>query len=165
MLDEPTNHLDVETVAWLETYLIESFEGAVVLITHDRYLLDRVARRTIELGRGAAVSYDGGYETYLQARAERLAHEERSERNRQNFLRTELEWLRRQPKARTGKSKSRIQRIEGAVANEPLRSDGVAQIGVAEARSGKTILELEGVEIEFGGRRLVSRARSLSDRG
>lgn len=156
VLDEPTNHLDVETVAWLETYLIESFEGAVVLITHDRYLLDRVARRTIELGRGAAVSYDGGYETYLQARAERLAHDERTERNRQNFLRTELEWLRRQPKARTGKSKSRIQRIEGAVANEPVGAEGVAQIGVAEARSGKTILELEGVEIVFGGRGLVT---------
>ena len=156
ILDEPTNHLDVDTVAWLERFLIEDFDGAVLLITHDRYLLDRVAQRTLEVGRGVATSYDGGYETYLEARAERLAHEERSERNRQNFLRTELEWLRRQPKARTGKSRARIQRIEAAVGREQIRAGGVAQIEAAEVRSGKTILELEGASIGLGDRVLAS---------
>jgi ATP-binding cassette subfamily F protein uup len=155
ILDEPTNHLDVATVAWLERHLIETYEGAVVLITHDRYLLDRVAQRTIEVGKGRLVAYDGGYETYLQARAERQAHEERTERNRQNFLRSELEWLRRQPKARTGKSKARIQRIEAAVGEGRVKEGGVAQIAAAEVRTGKTILEVENVSIAFGERLLV----------
>jgi ATP-binding cassette subfamily F protein uup len=155
VLDEPTNHLDVATVAWLERHLIEEYEGAVLLITHDRYLLDRVAERTIEVGRGVAVSYDGGYETYLQARAERMALDERTEKNRQNFLRSELEWLRRQPKARAGKSKARIQRVENAVAQVRRTEAGVAQIGAAEVRSGKTILELDHVSLELGDRCLV----------
>ncbi len=155
ILDEPTNHLDVETVDWLERHLVEEFEGAVLLITHDRYLLDRVAERTVEVDRGRVTSYDGGYETYLQARAERLAHEERAERNRQNFLRTELEWLRRRPKARTGKSKSRIQRALDAAAQERPEQQAVAQIAAAEARSGKTILEMEDVAIAAGGRALA----------
>ncbi len=158
VLDEPTNHLDVDTVAWLEHHLIEEYEGAVLLITHDRYLLDRVARRTVEVGRGGVTSYEGGYETYLQARAERFAHEERTERNRQNFLRRELEWLRRQPKARTGKSKARIHRIEGAVAQEGLDEESIVQIAAAEARTGKTILELEGVDV---GRDQTTLARSV----
>src|SRR5690606_3270871 len=100
ILDEPTNHLDVETIDWLETFLIDEYRGAILLITHDRYLLDRVATRTLELDRGQLYAYDGGYEDYLEAKAERLAHAARVEQNRQNFLRRELEWLRRQPKAR-----------------------------------------------------------------
>ena len=158
ILDEPTNHLDVETVAWLEQFFVEEFDGALLLITHDRYLLDRVAERTLEVANGTVTAYDGGYETYLQARAERLAHEERTERNRQNFLRTELEWLRRQPKARTGKSKSRIRRVQDAAARERTRESAVAQIAAAEVRTGKTILELEDVAIGVGDRIL---ARSI----
>ncbi len=155
ILDEPTNHLDVATVEWLERHLLEDFEGAVLLVTHDRYLLDRVADRTLEVGRGKVVSYAGGYETYLQARAERLAHEERTERNRQNFLRSELEWLRRQPKARTGKSKARVQRVLDAASQERAPEERVAQIAAAEARSGKTILEVEGAAIAAGDRVLA----------
>ncbi len=155
ILDEPTNHLDVATVGWLERHLREDFAGAIVLITHDRYLLDRVATRTVEVGNGSVFSYDGGYEMYLQAKAEREAHDRRTERNRQNFLRSELEWLRRQPKARSGKSRSRIQRIENVVAQKVRQDSAVARIGVAEERSGKTILELHSVGIDVGGQCLV----------
>jgi ATP-binding cassette subfamily F protein uup len=155
ILDEPTNHLDIATVAWLEEYLLDQHEGALLLITHDRYLLDRVVERTIELNRGAVFSYAGGYEEYLAARAARRAHEERTERNRQNFLRGELEWLRRRPKARTGKSKSRIQRAEAAAGQLRPGTDAMVEIAAATARSGKTILELREVSVCWQGTRLV----------
>src|SRR4029077_2877212 len=90
------------------------FDGALLVVTHDRYLLDRIVDRTIELHRGAVHSYEGGYETYLEAKAERMAVEARTEQNRQNFLRGELDWLRRQPKARSTKQKARIERAEAA---------------------------------------------------
>jgi len=155
VLDEPTNHLDIATVAWLEEYLLDEHEGALLLITHDRYLLDRVAERTIELNRGVVSSYAGGYEEYLAARAARRAHEERTERNRQNFLRGELEWLRRRPKARTGKSKSRIQRAEAAAGQLRPGTDAVVEIAAATARSGKMILELRDVSVCWQGTTLV----------
>src|SRR5689334_10799339 len=142
ILDEPSNHLDVETVEWLERYLIEEFPGALLLITHDRYLLDRVVERTLEIDQGNVHSYDGGYEEYLEAKAERLAHEARTEANRQNFLRKELEWLRRQPKARTGKQKARIQRAEAKKAAPPPKQERTAQFSLDATRAGKTILEL-----------------------
>ena len=156
ILDEPTNHLDIDTIEWLEGHLRTDCVGALVFITHDRYLIDRVATRTVELERGALYSYDGGYEEYLAAKAERAAHAERTEANRRNFLRQELEWLRRSPKARTTKQKARIQRAEDAAAvNAPAR-ERVAELAIAAARSGKTVLELDDVAIEAGGRRLVS---------
>lgn len=155
ILDEPTNHLDVETIDWLERYLLEEHPGAVLLVTHDRYLLDRVCTRTLELERGTLQSYDGGYEEYLEAKATRLAHEERTEANRQNFLRRELEWLARQPKARTTKQKARIERAEAARAiRAPVAEERVA-LSLEEARSGKTVLELEHLSLEVAGRTLV----------
>lgn len=156
VLDEPSNHLDVETVEWLERYLIEEHPGALLLITHDRYLLDRVATRTLELDNGQLYSYEGGYEDYLEAKAERIAHEARTESNRQNFLRRELEWLRRQPKARTGKQKARIQRAEGAQLAPSPKAERAAKMALDASRVGKTILELRGVSIEMDGRTLVS---------
>jgi len=155
VLDEPTNHLDLDTVAWLENHLLEDYEGALLLITHDRYILDRVATRTVELSDGRIFSYDGGYEAYLEARAERLAHVERAEQNRQRYVRTELEWLRRQPKARTSKSQARIDRIEAAAAIDKPRAEKTAEIEAAETRSGRTILELHGVGVRIGERALV----------
>jgi ABC transport system ATP-binding/permease protein len=155
VLDEPTNHLDVETVDWLEQYLIEEHEGALLLITHDRYLLDRVAERTFEIDRGKLYTYDGGYEDYLEAKAERQAMAARTESNRQNFLRTELEWLRRQPKARSTKQKARIERAEAAKAAPPPRAERTALITVDETRSGKTVLELRKVTLEVGGKTLI----------
>jgi ATP-binding cassette subfamily F protein uup len=155
VLDEPTNHLDVATIEWLEEYLATRFRGAVLLVTHDRAVLDRVTTRTLELEDGVLTSYDGGYATYLEARAERRAQEQRTERNRQNFLRREVEWLRRQPKARGTKQKARIRRAGEALDKSAPREERTAQLKLAAERQGKTILELDGVVLERGGQRLV----------
>jgi ATP-binding cassette subfamily F protein uup len=155
ILDEPTNHLDVDTIEWLEEYLRESYRGALLLITHDRYVLNRVVMRTVEIDRGSLFSYDGGYEAYLEAKAERIAHAERAESNRRNFLRQELEWLRRSPKARTGKQKARIDRARAAIDRAPSQADKVADLRVTASRTGKTILEAEGLSVERGGACLV----------
>ena len=155
ILDEPTNHLDVETVDWLEQYLLDEYRGALLLVTHDRYLLERVCTRTLEIDRGKVYSYAGGYELYLEQKAERLAHESRTEQNRQNLLRREIEWLRRQPKARTTKQKARIDRAEAALAVKAPTAEKTAALELEEKRSGKTILELRGVSLDRGGRRLV----------
>ncbi|WP_437779546.1 ABC-F family ATP-binding cassette domain-containing protein [Sorangium sp. So ce1097] len=155
VLDEPSNHLDVETVEWLERYLVEEHPGALLLITHDRYLLDRVVERTLEIDKGKVYSYDGGYEEYLEQKSERLALEQRTESNRQNFLRTELEWLRRQPKARTGKQKARIQRAETTKAAPPPKAERTAQLSVESVRTGKTILELKKLGLAVDGKWLV----------
>ncbi|HET9934707.1 MAG TPA: ABC-F family ATP-binding cassette domain-containing protein, partial [Polyangiaceae bacterium] len=156
ILDEPTNHLDAETVEWLENYLIDEHQGAILLITHDRYLLDRVAERTLEVADGLVFSYAGGYELYLEQKAERAEHAARTEQNRQNFLRRELEWLRRQPKARTTKQKARIERAESAKASIPLKEQTTAKFSLETSRAGKTILEAVGLSLEIGGRELVS---------
>jgi ATP-binding cassette subfamily F protein uup len=155
ILDEPSNHLDADTVAWLETYLVDEFKGAVLLITHDRYLLDRVVTRTLEIDRGKIYAFDGGYESYLEQKAVRQDHEQRTEENRQNFLRTELEWLRRQPKARSTKQKARIQRAESAIGVNAPVVEQTAQLQLDAVRTGKTILDLRGLSVDLGGRRLV----------
>jgi ATP-binding cassette subfamily F protein uup len=155
VLDEPSNHLDAETVEWLERYLLEEHSGALLLITHDRYLLDRVVERTLEIDRGKLFSYDGGYEEYLEQKAERLALDARTEANRKNFLRRELEWLRRQPKARTGKQKARIQRAEAARGAPSPRAERAVELQVAAPRTGKTILELRRLGLRAGDRWLV----------
>ncbi len=155
ILDEPTNHLDAETIEWLETYLRDEHTGAVLLITHDRYLLDRVAMRTLEVADGEVFSYDGGYELYLEQKAERQAHAARTEQNRQNFLRRELEWLRRQPKARSTKQKARIERAEAAKAVTGPKAERDVAFDVDVARTGKTVLELRGVGLRIGALELV----------
>jgi ABC transport system ATP-binding/permease protein len=165
LLDEPTNHLDVETIEWLERYLLEEHQGALLLITHDRYLLDRVAERTLELDRGALHAYDGGYEAYLAAKAERLAHEARTESNRQNFLRRELEWLSRQPKARGTKQRARIQRIEDVRAAPAHKEQKALVLEMGDTRTGKTILDLSDVTLELGGRKLVDRFSWILTKG
>ncbi len=155
ILDEPTNHLDVATIEWLEMHLAERFRGALLLITHDRYLLDRVTTRTFDLEDGSLTSYAGGYAVYLEARAERQAHSERNERNRQNFLRREVEWLRRQPKARTGKQKARIGRVEDALAQKAPKKGKTADLRLVSERLGKTILELSDLRVVRGNRLCV----------
>ncbi len=158
ILDEPTNHLDVATIEWLEQYLVEQYPGALLLITHDRYVLDRVASRTLELARGRVHSYDGGYEAYLAAKAEREALARRTEANRQRFLRRELEWLRRQPKARTGKQKARIQRIHQAAGQDTgARQSARANFALQSARSGKTVLELRELRLQLEDRVLIDK--------
>jgi len=155
VLDEPSNHLDTETIGWLERYLVEDFPGALLLVTHDRYLLDRVVERTLELARGKLYSYEGGYEAYLEAKAERLLLEARTEQNRQNLLRTELEWLRRQPKARSTKQKARIQRAESAKESAPPPKERTAKLLAEAARGGKTVVELKKLSLSMAGRVLM----------
>ena len=155
ILDEPTNHLDADTIDWLERYLAEEFRGAVLFVTHDRWLLDRIADRTIEVDRGSVYAYDGGYAAYLEAKAERLALAERTEKNRQNFLRTELEWLRRQPKARGTKQKARIERAEAAKAAGPMRDEGRIELSAEVTDAGRSILDIRGLDVKLGERHLV----------
>ncbi len=156
ILDEPTNHLDLTTVEWLESWLVDRYHGALILVTHDRYLLDRVVTRTIEVDGGTIHDYAGGWSRYLVARAERKAHDDRVESNRRNFLRRELEWLRASPQARTTKQKARVQRAETALAVDRPHPERTATIGLGHVRSGRTILEAEGLAVDVPGRRLVS---------
>jgi ATP-binding cassette subfamily F protein uup len=109
ILDEPTNHLDTESISWLEDFL-RRYPGACLFVTHDRYFLDRVATRIVELARGKFIGYEGNYTDYLAARAERAASEDLQEHKRQRFLQRELEWVRRGPRARRTKSRDRIDR-------------------------------------------------------
>jgi ATP-binding cassette subfamily F protein uup len=155
ILDEPTNHLDIGAIEWLERWLVERFEGALVLVTHDRYLLDRVVGRTLEVEDGKVYSYEGGWAMYLEAKAERTAHAERVEANRRNFLRRELEWLRRTPQARTTKQKARIDRAETALSQRARTADRDARIALEHVRSGNVVLEAEDLTVEVAGRTLV----------
>jgi ABC transport system ATP-binding/permease protein len=155
ILDEPTNHMDADTIEWLEEYLSTRFPGAVVLITHDRFLLNSVVTRTLEIENGQVHSYQGGWEEYLQGKDERRARSEREEANRQNFLRTELEWLRRSPKARTGKQKARIGRAEEALARSPEKQQSHLKMQIESSRLGGNILEARGLTIAVGGRTLA----------
>ncbi len=165
ILDEPTNHLDTETADWLERYLLSQFKGALLLITHDRYFLDRLVERTLELHRGQLESYEGGWEAYLGAKAEREDQQARTESNRQNFLRREIEWLRRQPKARGTKQKARTQRAEDALGNTPAQSQKQMALGVVAKRQGGDILEFEALQLAIGGRTLVSQLDLIVGRG
>ena len=156
VLDEPTNHLDVDTVEWLEGYLSHDYPGAVLLITHDRMVLDRVVNRTLELDQGRLHSYPGGYASFLEAKAARLELEARTEANRQNFLKRELEWLRRAPKARMGKQKARMERAHSALAaGPPPTRREVTSLDMHAPRQGKAILAIRGLGLELGGRALV----------
>jgi ABC transport system ATP-binding/permease protein len=155
ILDEPTNHLDTDSIDWLEQYLEDSYKGALLVITHDRYFLDRVVQRTWELNAGTVQSYQGGWEAYLTAKAERESQEARTEANRQNFLRTELEWLRRQPKARGTKQKARISRAEDAIGTAAPKVARAVQLEVGSRRQGSEVLVLEGVSVKRGERTLI----------
>jgi ATP-binding cassette subfamily F protein uup len=150
ILDEPTNHLDADTAAWLEEHLANDFRGAILLVTHDRYFLDAIAQRIVEVERGRLTSYPGNYGAYLDKKAELLAHEERAEQNRQNLLRREREWLARGPKARGTKQKARIERALELEARGPAtagRPGSVDFVQAASSRQGKTILELRGLQV------------------
>jgi ATP-binding cassette subfamily F protein uup len=155
ILDEPTNHLDIETIEWLEEFLRDRWKGALLLISHDRRVLDAVTTRTLEIHDGIVDSYDGGYARYLVSKSEREVHVERTERNRQNFLRREVEWLRRAPKARGTKQKARTARAEAALNKSAPQRERQADLKLRSERLGKTILETSGLSIERAGRRLI----------
>src|SRR5690606_39236521 len=156
LLDEPTNHLDIETIEWLEKWFT-SGQKTVLLVTHDRYFLDQVCTAIRELDGGQLYSYAGNYRYYLEKKAERdAASETLLERNR-NLLRRELEWMRRQPKARGTKSKARIDAFH--VLDQQTRqstSQDSVQLQVKVSRQGKKILELTDVSKRFGDREIIS---------
>ena len=160
ILDEPTNHLDVETIEFVESYLAERFEGAVLVVTHDRYVLDAIADRVVELDRGVLTEFSGGYSEYLEQKADALAHEQRVEQNRLNRLRRERAWLLRGAKARTTKQKARIERARALMAVEPPKeAERTALVGLEAGaqRLGKTILDLADVKVDIGDRTLIEK--------
>lgn len=153
LLDEPTNHIDNDTVAWLET-LLQKRSGALLMITHDRYFLDRVANRMMELDRGCAFFYEANYTRFLELKADREAREAATEDKRQNLLRQELAWIRRGAKARSTKQKARIQRFEDLQADGPLAKGDQVDVSTLSARLGKKIMELEHVGCSINGQAL-----------
>jgi ATP-binding cassette subfamily F protein uup len=157
VLDEPTNHLDAATIAWLEDRL-QSHRGALLLVTHDRYFLDRIATRILELDRGAIHEYEGGYREFLVRQAERLANEAERGRARAAFVRREIRWIRAKAPARTTKQKARIDRFEAAVAEgeDAIERDGPVALRLhPSTRLGNTILELLDLTVRIGDRTLI----------
>lgn len=145
ILDEPTNHIDNDTVDWLEGHLARR-KGALLLVTHDRYFLERVVNRVIELDRGTLTAYEANYSRYLEMRLEREEREQAVERKRQNLFRNELAWIRRGARARTTKQKARIERFEAIQDAAPEAARGsVETITVGAARLGRQIIDLDGV--------------------
>jgi ATP-binding cassette subfamily F protein uup len=153
VLDEPTNHLDMDSIAWLEERLA-AYTGGLVLVTHDRHVLDRVTTRILELDRGAGHAHEGGYASYLDARAERAEREATTERKRRNLARAELAWLRRGAPARTRKPKAHIASARAVVdgrAPEPARADELPLADLVQMpRLGDTVVELHDVGDGFG---------------
>jgi ATP-binding cassette subfamily F protein uup len=151
ILDEPTNHLDIDAIAWLEERLA-AHKGALILVTHDRHVLDRVTTRILELDRGRSYVHEGGYSAYLDARATREERSERAEEVRRNLARAELAWLRRGAPARTSKPKSRIESATALVDGRPEAPArrGDLDLAFGTQRLGSTVIELSGVGHRFG---------------
>lgn len=155
ILDEPTNHIDNDTVDWLEDYLHQR-KGALLMVTHDRYFLDRVATRIIELDRGSLYTYSGNYSQFLELKLEREERREASERKRQNLLRNELAWIRRGAQARSTKQKARIQRFEELSAQKAETADAKLEVSVGASRLGRKIIELEHVRYSYNDKPVIA---------
>jgi ATP-binding cassette subfamily F protein uup len=155
ILDEPTNHLDNDVIDWLEQYLNKR-KGALLMITHDRYFLDRVVNEIIEIDNGKLYTYKGNYSIFLEKKLEREDIEAASEKKRQSLLKKELAWIRRGAKARTTKQKARIDRFETLSEQEVNLDNGKLEISVASTRLGRKVIELEAVEKSFDGKRLIN---------
>ena len=151
ILDEPTNHLDTAMVTWLEDWL-RRFRGGLIMVTHDRYFLERVVNHITELSRGKLYHYEANYSKYLELKAQRAEMAEASERKRQSILRTEREWILRGCKARTTKSKDRIQRYEALRDQQAPEADESVSLAAASSRLGKKIIELRDVGKEYDDR-------------
>ena len=155
ILDEPTNHLDSEMVAWLEDWL-RSFRGGLIMVTHDRYFLERVVNHITELSRGKIYHYEANYSKYLELKEQRAEMAEASERKRQSILRVEREWIMRGCKARTTKSKDRIERYHDLLNQDAPETDDTVQLSAASSRLGRKIIELHGVSKSFDGRTIIN---------
>lgn len=154
LMDEPTNHLDADLVEWLQGYL-NTYRGALLLITHDRYFLDKVTNRIIELDRGDLYTYTGNYSYFLEKKAESEDIAVSQQRKHKGVLRRELEWLKRGPKARSTKQKARIQRIEGMQETEFKQAQGKVEISTPGRRIGKKVIELKNISKSYNDKPIV----------
>lgn len=154
ILDEPTNHIDTDSVAWLEQYL-QKRRGALLMITHDRYFLDRVANVMLELDYGRLFRYQANYSAFLELKADREEREASTEHKRQNLLRTELAWMRRGAKARSTKQKARIDRYEELKDQQGVQRVGTMDMSVASSRLGRKILEIDHLHKTNNGKTLI----------
>lgn len=154
LLDEPTNHLDEEMIRWLEDYL-RNFRGTLLMVTHDRYFLDKVTNRILEINHGKLYGYDADYSGFLKLKAEREEMELAAERKRQSVLRIELEWAKRGCRARSTKQQARLMRLEALKNGQAPVSDQTVDLDAVTARMGKKTIELHKVTKKYGGHMLV----------
>ncbi|MBR3823716.1 MAG: ABC-F family ATP-binding cassette domain-containing protein [Lachnospiraceae bacterium] len=154
LLDEPTNHLDNDMADWLEEYL-KKWRGSLIMITHDRYFLDSVTNRIIEIDKGLIYSYETNYSGYLELKTQRLEMEQASERKRQSILRVELEWMQRGARARSTKQKAHIQRYEELRDRQAPVQDSQVELSSASTRLGRTTVELEHICKSYGEKKLI----------
>lgn len=154
LLDEPTNHLDNDMADWLEEYL-KKWRGSLIMVTHDRYFLDSVCNRIVEIDKGSVYSYQTNYSGFLELKMQRQEMEEASERKRQSILRVELEWMRRGARARSTKQKAHIQRYEELRDQQALVQDSKLELSSISTRLGKTTVELEHISKGYGERTLI----------
>lgn len=150
ILDEPTNHLDSAMAEWLEEYL-KNYHGAIIMITHDRYFLDSVVNRIVEIDKGKLYSYDCNYLGFLERKAEREKSLQASERKRQSILKTEIAWMQRGARARSTKQKAHIARYEALRNAKAPTTDSVIEISSASSRLGKTTIELDNISKSYNG--------------
>lgn len=164
ILDEPTNHMDNNTIDWLEDHL-KSRKGALLMVTHDRYFLDRVVNRTIELDNGSLYSYAGNYSTFVEKRLERRALQSAMEQKRENLYRRELEWVRRGAQARTTKQKARLQRFDALEKTSYGLEDCEVEISLGGSRLGRKIMEAVSLNKSYGPRQLIRDFSYLFQKG
>ena len=155
ILDEPTNHLDSQMAEWLEEHL-KQFRGAIVMITHDRYFLDSVTNRIVELDKGKLYSYQANYEGYLKLKAERLDREAATERKRRSILKVELAWMQRGARARSTKQKAHIQRYEALRDQKGPEDDRAVEMESVSSRLGRTTVEIQGLSKAYGAKVLLA---------
>lgn len=154
IMDEPTNHIDNETVTWLEEFL-QKYKGAIVMVTHDRYFLDRVSNKIVEVDRGKLYSYDGNFSTFVKLKAEREEMALNTERKNKSLYRRELEWIRQGPCARGTKSKERIARFEALENREKPVQESKLELNSVSSRLGKKIIEIHNISKSFEGKPLI----------
>ncbi len=154
LLDEPTNHLDNEMITWLEDYL-RKYKGVIIMVTHDRYFLDKVTNRILEISRGNLYSYEANYTKFLEMKAQREEMEQASERKRQSVLRMELEWAKRGCRARTTKQKARLERLETLKNGVAPSVEQTAEIDSVETRMGKKTIELHHISKSYGEKKMI----------
>lgn len=164
ILDEPTNHLDADTIAWLEDYL-KRYAGALLLVTHDRYFLDRVTNRILEIDRGRVQSFNGNYAFYLEKKEEQETLRAVEDQKRRQLIKKELAWLRRGAKARTRKSKIRVEAAYELINQPREKARAEIDIAIGAKRLGSKIIELHGISKSYGGQKLVENFSYTVKRG